>query len=242
MSDETNKDLKEGQESPDGGGQPTEGSENGGGNDTITVKKADYEKLQSNHDNYRDAVIKHNTDSKKLDPASETNEGKKEDPVDITIDETKVGQIVDNKTSSFFADIEKSNEARAKRNFLSKYPEYIDDGQWVDMVSDFSPRRGKKTIEDIQDDLEDAVLLHKRRTGKLDEHLKSEHERGRQQGRTEAQAEGGHVGGVGDKKDEGSSSSGFETPKGEEMARGMKIDPEKAKKIDPLKDSVINVV
>jgi hypothetical protein len=172
---------------------------------------------------------------------------KKADPVgaspSATIDEAKVSEMVRNEANAILGETYKSNENRAKRLFLTKYSEYLDDAQWADMISRYNSKNGKASVEDILEDFEDAVLLHKRSTGKLDEHLKRESERNRREGRIEGQMDSGRDGSsAGDRNGLGKGSGSFTSQKVDEMARAMHVDPAKAKKIDPGKDNVIDVI
>lgn len=206
-----------------------------GDDDTITIKKSELEKIQSDRDNYREGLLKKKADERSLDKDKDKGGGE-------TIDEAKVAEIAKAQVSAGLAETHKSNENRAKILITKKYGELVDDANWVGFISHFTGKRGRATIEDILDDFEDAMLLYKRSTGKLDEHLKSEHERGVREGRIQAEMGSGHSAGDAGDKNDGGKSSGSLTPKGEEIARGMHIDPEKAKKVDPSKDNVINVV
>lgn len=201
----------------------------------ITIKKSELEKIKSDRDNYREGLLKKKTDERTLD--KEKDKGGS----GSTIDEAKVAEIAKAQVSAGLAETHKSNENRAKLLISKKYNELIDDANWAGFISHFTGKRGKATVEDIMDDFEDSMLLYKRQTGKLEEHLKAERERGRREGFIESNLDKARdAGGAGDKND-GGKSSGFSTLKGEEMARGMHVDPEKAKKVDVSKDNVINV-
>ncbi len=107
-------------------------------------------------------------------------------------------------------------------------------------MTDFRSIGSETTVEDYLDCLEDAVLLYKRRTGKLDEHLESEKKRAKEEGRIQSDVESGHEsGGVGDKNE--GSSGGKLSEKGKEMSKGMKNDPKEVEKVDPSKDNVIDI-
>lgn len=236
----------------DGGGGGN-GSGDGGGNageETVTIKKSEWEKTTSDLENYRKGLLGKKADERELkDGGGESGDGKggeggagkgAGDGKGAGIDETKVKEIADASAGAALSEIHKSNENRAKRHFLQKHGEYLDDAQWADLMTDFRSKRGKATVEDIIEDLEDAVLLHKKRTGKLDEHLAKERERGRGEGRAEEHFENGSSAGGASDRDDGRQSEQL-SPDGERMARGMHVDPAKAAKIDPKKDGVIDV-
>ena len=207
------------------------------GEETITMKKSDLKKIEEDRDNYKEGLLRKKADERSLD-----DKGKGGGEGGATIDEAKVTEIAKAQATAAFAETHTSNEKRAKILITKKYGELVDDANWVGFMSNFTGKRGRATIEDILDDFEDAMLLYKRSTGKLEEHLKAEHERGVREGRIQGELGSGRdTGGAGDKNDGGKSSGAFSSPKGEEMARGMHVDPEKAKKVDPSKDNVINV-
>ena len=242
-----------------GGGQPSgsgqtgnEGSSNnegagsqqggaGNGEETVTIKKSELEKIQSDRDNYREGLLKKKVDERTLgnqDGGGDSKQGGGSG----SIDETKVKEIAKAESGAVLGEIHKSNESRAKRAIMQKYSDLVDDTNWVQFMAHFAGKRGKATTEDIMDDFEDAMLLYKRSTGKLEEHLKAERARGVREGRIQAELESGRdAGGAGD-RGEGGKSTGTLTPKGEEMARGMHVDLEKAKKVDPSKDNVLSTI
>lgn len=214
----------------------------GGTDEEITVKKSEFEKLKSDRDNYRASLLKKKADERTLDDKGSDDKGGDDGNRSTSIDESKVREIAKAESSTAISEIYKSNESRAKRLILQKYGEFVDDANWTGLITHFNSRRGKMTTEDIVDDLEDAVLLYKRSTGKLEDHLKTQQETARREGRLEGQLDSGRdAGGGGDKNDSG-KSSGQLSQKGEEMARAMHTDPEKVKKVEYSKDNVISVL
>ena len=214
-------------------------AEAGAGDDEeeITVKKSEFEKIKSDRDNYRAATLIKKADER----AGKMNEEEKKEEFSATIDEARVAEIAKAQISAVREETYESNQKRANRVFLQKHPEYVDDAQWVQLMSNVSPRRGKSTPEDIMEDLEDGILLHKKSTGKLDEYFKSEAERAIRDSQIDNQfGLARSAGGIGDRNEVPKSASTL-TPKGEEMARGMHVDIEKVKKIDPSKDNVIQI-
>ena len=208
------------------------------GEESVSIKKSELEKIKSDRDNYRDGLLKKKADERSLDKKGGDDQDK---GGGVIIDEARVTEIAKTQASAVLADTHKSNENRAKLLIVKKYGELIDDANWIGFISHFNGKRGKATVEDIIDDFEDAMLLYKRNTGKLDEHLKSEAERARREGRIEGQMDAGRGGDAGD-KNEGGKGTGILTPKGEEMARAMHVDLEKVKKVDISKDNVIDVI
>ena len=210
-----------------------------GGEETVTIKKSELEKIKSDRDNYREIGLdKKSKDRELKQKAKEGEEG--EGAGSGSVDETKFAEIARKEVHSFAEQTRKSNQQRASKVFLSRHKEYVDDALWNDMMSDFRSSDRDVTVEDFADRLEETVLLHKRRTGKLEEYLNSERERGRREGRTEAELGVGHqAGGVGE-RNEGRPAGGL-SEKGKEISRGVNLDPEKVAKVDPSKDNVIQV-
>ena len=210
-----------------------------GDEEEITVKKSEYDKVISDRDNYRAGLLKKKADERAIEPKGESGdegEGK------ATIDETKVKEIAKAEASAIRSEAYTSNEKRAGQLLLKKYGEYVDDAQYASLMAHFVSRKGKATVEDIMDDFDDAVLLHKKSTGKLDEFLKKQSERARAQGQIEGNLNlGRSAGGAGD-RNESSRSTGTISPFGEILARATHTDPEKVKKVDIRRDSVIEKI
>ena len=208
----------------------------------IKVKKSQIHKLASDRNNYRKATLDKKATERELNNKGGDGKGGDDNKGAATVDETKVKEIATSAANTAVSDIYKSNENRAKRAFLKAHGEYLDDAQWTALMSNFHSKRGKVTPEDVLEDMEDALLVHKRGTGELDKHLEKMREQGRNEGRIDAELNTGHnAGGAGDRNG-GAGTAGKLSPKGEEMARGMHVDPEKVKKVDPSKDNVIKVV
>jgi len=242
-----------------GAGQGGEGAGNGAGagagqgaggeGETVTMKKSELDKLQSDlkksnedRDNYKKVALGKKADERNLGGGQGGGEGAGQGGGQgggNVIDEKKVGEVASSAANKVMRD---ASERTAKRAFLKAHPEYLDDAQWTALMSHFAFKGGELTYEDVLDRMEAAVLEHKRSTGKLDEYLKSEHDRGVREGRIQGNLEGAGAGtgGPGD-RGEGGKGAGALSPKGEEMARAMHVDLEKVKKVDPSKDNVIDV-
>lgn len=216
------------------------GDGGGNGEEDVTMKKSEVDKLQADlkksnedRDNYKKGLLQKKADERNLGGEGQGGSG------DNVIDEKKVGEIA---TAATNKALRGASEKTAKRAFLTAHPEYVDDAQWTELMSNLTFRGTELTHDDVLGRMDAALLEHKRSTGKLEEHLKAEHERGVREGRIQGELGSGHgTGGAGD-RNEGGKGTGTLSPKGEEMARAMHVDPEKAKKVDPSKDNVINVV
>ncbi|MEK6897609.1 MAG: hypothetical protein AABW93_03710 [Nanoarchaeota archaeon] len=215
---------------------------NGGGNgeENVTMKKFEVEKLQADlkksnedRDNYKKGLLQKKADERNLGGEGQGGGG------DNIIDEKKVGEIA---TAATNKALRAASEKTAKRAFLQAHPEYVDDAQWTELMSNLTFKGTELIHDDVLGRMDAALLEHKRSTGKLEEHLKAEHERGVREGRIQGELGSGHgTGGAGD-RNEGGKGTGTLSPKGEEMARAMHVDPEKARKVDPSKDNVINIL
>ena len=162
----------------------------GGGNEeTITIKKADWEKTQSDLKNYQTGLINEKTKNKTLDGAGN------EPAVSGAMDEKKVQEIA---IAAANSRDHKKNEKGAIKRFVIAHPEYGDDANWQQLIPLYKPVSGKDDEDSIIADLEDAVLAHKRRTGKLSEYLAEQAEAARRQAEIDANVNIGQgAGGVG---------------------------------------------
>ena len=231
-----------------GAGDGGAGQGAGDADETVTIKKSDLKKIEEDRDNYKKGLLGKKADERSLDgKGGQGGEGDGAGDGDgvgdgtgkaIEIDEKKIGEIA---TGAANKTIRAASERTAKRAFLSAHPEYVDDSQWQDLMAHLTFKGSELTHEEIVGRMEAAVLEHKRSTGKLDEYLKSEHERGVREGRIQAEVGSGHgTGGAGD-RNEGGKGAGSLSPKGHEMAAAMHVDPAKAAKVDIAKDNVIDV-
>lgn len=217
------------------------GNGSGAGEETVTIKKSDLQQIEDDRDNYKAGLLKKKADERDLHGGSPGGgEGGRGagDGKGGAVDDKKIAETATTATNKVLRD---AGERTAKRAFLKAHPEYVDDAQWTTLMSHLTFRGNELTHDEVVDRMEAALLEHKRSTGKLDEHLKAEHERGVREGRIQEQTGSGHgTGGAGDRND-GGRGAGSLSPKGEEMARAMHTDPEKVKKVDPSKDNVIDI-
>lgn len=192
------------------GGQPQGGNQPGSGDETITIKKSDYDKQMSDLENYKKATI---GDKRPLPDNSNPNGGGSggnapgSDAGNNGLTEEKVEKIVTKVTSQ---NTHKANEKTAKEKFYAVHPEYVDTNAWQELVTHYVAKSGKDSVEDILSDLEDAVLAHKRRTGKLDEYFEAQRKEAERKAQIDAQVNLGHsAGGVGDKSNSGGAPAGI---------------------------------
>lgn len=212
------------------------------GEETVTIKKSDLAKIEADRDNYKEGLLRKKADERDLKGGQGGGDGSGAGAGDGkgggTVDEKKVSEAATAAANKAMRD---ASERTAKRSFLKAHPEYVDDAQWTSLLAHLTFKGNELTDDDITDRMEAALLEHKRSTGKLDEYLASERERGVREGRIQEQAGSGHgTGAAGDRNGNGSRAADL-SPKGQEMARAMHTDPEKVKKVDPSKDNVIDV-
>jgi len=206
----------------------------GDGEETVTIKKSELKKIEDDRDNYKTGLLQKKADERELEKKPDEGGGQ---PAQAVIDEKKIAETATAATTKVLRD---AGEKLAKREFLKAHSEYVDDVNWAALMANLTFKGGEVTKEDVLDRMEAALLEHKRSTGKLEEHLKSEHERGIREGRIQGELGSGYnSGGAGDRSDK--KDTGTLSPKGEEMARAMHTDPEKVKKVDPLKDNVLDI-
>src|SRR3990167_7317689 len=169
------------------------GNGNGGGdgNETVTMKKSDLKKIEEDRDNYKAGLLAKKADERDLHNKGGAGAGDGKGgsegagaPPAAVIDEKKVGEVASAAANKTMRD---ASERTAKRSFLKAHPEYVDDSQWTAMVAGLTFRGNEVTVDEVLDRMEAAVLEHKRSTGKLDEYLKSEHERGVREGRIQGE-------------------------------------------------------
>lgn len=214
------------------------GNGNGGGDgeETVTIKKSDLKKIEEDRDNYKAGLLAKKADERDLHDKG--GKGAGDGKGAGVVDEAKVAETA---TAAANKALRTASEKTAKRAFLAAHPEYVEDAQWTGLMANLTFRGTEVTHDEVVDRMEAALLEHKRSTGKLDEHLKAEHERGVRDGQIRAEAGMGRgTGGAGD-RNEGGKGVGL-SPKGLEMAAAMHTDPDKAAKADPMKDNVINVI
>lgn len=204
----------------------------GSGEEMVTIKKSEWDKTLEDKENYRKMGIDKKAEERRLREEGEAAAGAGAGAVD----EKKVSETATAAASKVLRD---AADRTAKREFLTDHQEYLDDESWKSLLAHLTFRGTELTKEEIRDRMEAAVLEHKRATGKLDEYMASQRERGIREGRIQGSVEAGAgSGGAGDRSG-GSSNASILSDKGRDMARGMHIDPEKAAKADPSKDNVI---
>lgn len=219
-----------------------DGSRDGDGEETVTLKKSELDQIKSDRDNYKTGLLGKKADERSLhekkdDKGDGTGDGTGDGAGDATvIDEKKITDTVTAATNKVLRD---ASEKTAKRAFLKAHPEYVDDVQWTALMSHLYLKGTELTHDEVNDRMEAALFEHKRSTGKLEEHLKSEHERGVREGRIQGEIGSGHgTGGAGDKNEK---TKGTLTPRGEEITKRMHNDPDKIRNVDISKDNVIDV-
>jgi hypothetical protein len=220
-----------------GAGAGAGNGQNAGGADTVTIKKTDLDKINSDLENYKSMGGKYKDSAEKWEAheksekeriekekQNQNNQGQNQ------MDESRVGEITERK-------IREANQKTAQNLFFKGFKE--EDKNAV--LAELHLSGKETTVEEITDRLDAALLESKRKTGKLDEYLKSGESRAHREGFTEGQINQAHgYGGAGDRNEQ--NKEGTLTPKGEEMARAMHTDPEKVKKVDPQKDNVIDIL
>ncbi len=208
------------------------------GEEIVQIKKKDLKKIEEDRDNYKKATLIKKADERALKPEGDAAAAAAAAAGGAPADDKK---IVDTATTAATKALRDANERTAKRAFLKEHPEYVDDGSWNALMSHLTFKGNELTAEEISDRMEAAVLEHKRSTGKLDEYMQQQRERGVREGQIMQQAGSGHgTGAPGDRHDP--NAAGKLSPKGEEMAHAMHTDPAKVAKVDPAKDNVIDVV
>jgi len=220
-----------------GGDEPSSGDgQTGGEEEKVSISKTEWDKINRDLNNYREGLLQKKAEERTIEKKDEI----KSPDIKIDINEEKIQEITNKAQAGTISLLEKENERLAIKSFLRDHPEYTDDTEWGQLISNYSPRHGKLSPQGILDDFENAVLLHKKETGKLDSYLQSYREKGRQEGAIEQRISSGYnAGGTGER---GAGSSGEQkvSARSIEMAKNMHIDP-KSLEVNNDQQSVIDV-
>ncbi len=204
----------------------------------VKVKKSQLHKIASDRNNYKKATLDKKALERDLNKGGEGQENKGGEGQGNVIDLKKVDETA---TAAVNKTLRTAAEKTAKAKFFKDHPEYLEDKAWQEFLPNLTFKGDELTSEEVLDRMEAGVLEHKRKTGKLSEYMQAEAERARAEGRAEGrmdQARGGA--GIGDRNESG--KEGTLSEKGQEIARGMHVDADVAKKVDVKKDNVIDVM
>lgn len=234
MTDE-NEDVKNGKVTPPENDQLGEDDQDNKSetSETLETLKAENARLKEERDNYKAGLLKKKGEEK-LNKGKEENT-EEEDPKKI--DPTIVASIVDERLSSDRKKLQK----RALDQFIDQY-KIQDEATLNGVLANLHLTGDEILIDDYHSSFRKALLLHKADKGELESFIEAEKKRTTRQAQIDAEVKAGmNAGNNGD----GRHMSGVKptlSPKGEEIARGMKVDPEKSAKIDIHKDNVISIV
>ena len=236
MDDKTevdpNKKNEDGNQSDDNGQSSSDSDTN-----SVTLPKDEHEKLVRERDDYKARTLKLSA-KKDLNDQDNDDDSAEENKASVDIE-----AMIDKKLNDHSSSTKKVLETRAQEEFLREHPELVESGSLHDeLLSHLNLRGDELTVADYKKRLRSAYLVMKDEHGELDDYLSKEKESAARQARINAEVETGRsAGGNGDSRDGGSNSEKL-TPKGEEMARGMKVDPAKAAKIKYGEDNIIDVL
>lgn len=199
----------------------------------------DFKKLEVERDNYKTALLTAKGKSlslgdkkdKKEKPESEwddTSEKFQKDTID------RVDKLVSER-------LEKRNEQGAIRKFLEKHPILASNGlAWDSVVTTYKPTRGKDTMDDVLEDLEDAYLVARRKDGTLKEDFKKAEQEGERKGAVKAKtAQMASVSGAGNHSVSKTSSKSGLSSSAKKMADKMRTPLDKLEKEDDSISAVI---
>lgn len=157
-----NNDLKGGTKETDANGQAETNLETelsldaptGEEGESVEVLKERLVKAERDRDNYKTAALKY-----KKGQSEDENES--DDESDEAEEEEKVSQpnIAEIAREETLKIIEKQNEKTAISNWLKANPAYSDLTNWKELLSNFSSKSGKSTVEGIYKDLDAAAVL-----------------------------------------------------------------------------------
>ncbi len=83
--------------------------------------------------------------------------------------------------------VEKYNEKVAISQFVERNPELAEEDKWKEVISNYHPRSGKETPQDILNDLEESLIVTRYRKGELNDLEAKAEEKGNKKGKAEAQ-------------------------------------------------------
>lgn len=177
----------------------------GGDDETVTIKKKDWEKTNSDLDNYRTGLINKKTQDRTLDQnAGGGNNDAGNGGGAPTLDEKRVTEIA---TKATQATTHKANEKAAIKQFLKTHADYTEDKNWAELLPFLPANINKDDPAAIVDAMEGAVLLHKRATGKLDTYLADQAEKAKQEAEMNARVDLGFgAGGIGHRANQGNQA------------------------------------
>lgn len=218
----------------------------GAGDETITIKKSDWDKTNVDLANYKEATVRKKADERSLEGGSSNNNG--ENPAGAgggsgnaatQIDEKKVTEVATAAATKVQRD---TAQKTAKQSFFRKNPQYLNDDDWKALMENTTFRGSETTPEEYYSRLEAGMYEHLRVTGKLESFISEQREKAREEGIMEGVfGSSGSVGNSGNRTQGAGNSKGGLTQKGTEMASKLHVDPKKAEAVDPKKDNEIGI-
>jgi len=198
-------------------------------------------KVEGEKENYKKGMLKY---KRTLDPVEKQEEKTEVEYPDW--DETskkfqeqtekKAEAIAERKASQI---IEKQNEKVAINSFISNHTEYDDNDKWTDLLSNYHPKNGKETPQDIEKDLERAHFVLRYERGEISELEAKAFKKGEQKGKTNSQ--------IADLSSVSSTSHKSVDTKGStlseraiHLAKQMRVDPAKVAEEDDSSTATTN--
>lgn len=165
----------------------------GGGDETITIKKKDWEKTNSDLENYKTGLLNKKAADRSLD--GDGGQGSGNGSGNQNLDEKKVEEIA---TRVSQKNTHSANEKAAIKEFIKTHADYADDKNWAELLPFLPGKINKDDPAAIIDAMEGAALLHKRSTGKLDEYMAQQADQARRDAEMQAHVNMGFgAGGLG---------------------------------------------
>lgn len=116
--------------------------------ETVESLKARLAKAEEERENYKKGMLKYKSKTKG-------------EVVDEDEDEDEEVDVKGVATQAATQVIEKANEKSAIAQFTNKYPALKDPKAWNEVLLNYNPKNGKGSVDDIQKDLEAALMLAK---------------------------------------------------------------------------------
>jgi hypothetical protein len=212
---------------PEGTGQPETTEET----PSVEELQERLKKTEEERDNYKTGLLKYKKTEKTLEPKKEELEQEDENP-DWDEDSqkfqtqtlSKAEKVAQKAAESVY---QKSNEKQAIGKFLEQHPEFQDDENWKEIISNYHPKSGKDSVTNIVKDLERARVSVLYDKGDLDKLSEEAEKRGKQRGYAEGMHADLMTSGGTRQKSNSSKDKGDITEGARQMAERFKIDPKK---------------
>lgn len=136
----------------------------------VEALKERLKKSEEEKENYKKGLLSAKKTLKTLEPEKEEEEEYPEwDETSKKFQKQTLSEATKAAKTEAKEIVEKYNEKAAISSFIKDHPELEDDSKWQDIVSNYNPKHGKESIDDVKKDLERAYLLTRYEKGELNQ-------------------------------------------------------------------------